>query len=486
MRVANTIYIGDTDIRVLMTRGRNPRRWGSVPLEPGLVRDGLILDEKVVADKVKEVCQSYGIGSGRIIAGISGINCLYRLISLPALPKELLAEAVEREAGRVLGVSMEQLYLSWQTMSSLPDETLVYLAAAPKDTVDALISTLRRAGFNPYLMDLVPLALARTITEPRAIVVDVQPASFDIVIVTEGMPQVVRSVPLGGAAGSLEGKVSLVREELNRAITFYDSGHGDKLLDASVPILVSGELAGREDVWEMLASGQERSVRGLPSPMETPDGFPAEWYMANIGLALKEVMAAEKGAIEYSEINFNALPLRFIPRKRPLSEFLLIPTIIVGIALVVFAAFTVMGTSAQTSALRAELASLNQRAIAQGIQPQTIIELNNKVSALEASAGSFAATFDMFEGRRDELNGDLAEINKALSVGGVDLEKVNHDGDTAVVSGLADGENAVLRYARSLRSSGRFDLVVTSAVHLEEEGRMGFIITLTKEEAEPL
>lgn len=167
-----------------------------MPLEPGLVKGGVILNQDTVVGKVEELWQTQGIGTRKVIAGISGINCLYRLITLPELPKNILPAAVKREAARILAIPMEQVYLSWQTLPTLKGETLVYLIASPRNSVDALISTLRKAGLNPYLMDLKPLALARTSTESKAILIDVQPSNFDIVVLMEGIPQVVRSLPL--------------------------------------------------------------------------------------------------------------------------------------------------------------------------------------------------------------------------------------------------------------------------------------------------
>ena len=191
-----TVYIDDSAIKVLTSRGRQPRKWATAPLNPGLVRDGVILNEDVIAGKIKELWQSQKFDANKVIAGISGINCLYRLLVLPELSKDLLYEAVNREAARVLGVPLEQLHISWQILSTIRGETLVYLAASPKNSVDAVISTLHKAGLTPYLMDLKPLALARTITEPRAIIIDLQPSSFDIVVMTEGIPQVARSLLL--------------------------------------------------------------------------------------------------------------------------------------------------------------------------------------------------------------------------------------------------------------------------------------------------
>lgn len=477
--MATTIYIDDSAIWVLVARGRQVRKWANMPLEPGLVKDGVILNEDAVARKVRELWRAEDMGARRVIAAISGINCLYRLITLPELPKDLLPEAVRREAGRVLGVPLEQLYLSWQTLPSLRGETLIYLAASPRNSVDSLISTLHKAGLDPYLMDLKPLALARTTTESRAIVIDLQPTSFDIVVMMEAIPEVMRSLSLPWEA-SLEEKAHVIREELDRAITFYNSGHMDKPIGASVPLLVSGELAQQEDIWKLLVGRLERPIQTLPPPMEIPEGFPSSQYTSNIGLALKE-LTPEKGTA-YSLVNFNALPEVYIPKPRPISEILLVPTIVAGIALVALGAFLNVTNLTYTTVLRNELTTINQKVVSQLAQTEDmskeIAALEEQISSVEATAGAFATALGDFATGRDEVNGDLSQVNSCLP-GAVDLGSVTHSGDTLTVTGSADDKDAVFRYAKDLRATSRFALVVITDMH-EEEHRMGFTLTLTK------
>jgi type IV pilus assembly protein PilM len=469
-----TIYIDDSAIWVLTTKGRQAQKWVNMPLGPGLIKDGVILNEEAVADKVRELWQAQKMGTDRVIAGISGINCLYRLLTLPELPKELMPEAVSREAGRALGVPLEQLYLSWQTLPSLKGESLVYLVASPRNLVDALVSTLRKAGLNPYLMDLKPLALARTITEPKAIIIDLQPANFDLVVMVDGIPQVARSLPLTQEA-SLEEKATVIKKELDRAITFYNSSHMDKPIEASVPLLVSGELAEQQDVWKLLIGKHERPVQVLSLPMATPENFPPGQYIPNIGLALKEVLASEKGAITYSQVNFNALPEVYIPKARPISEVLFIPTIVAGIILVAFGAFFNITTSAYTATLRNELASINQRIVSQQVQAQDIINLSQQVSSLEETAGALTNTLGKFAAGRDEVNGDLAEINMVV---GDDIVRATDDTKSIILEGLADDEKAFFGYARDLRASGRFAQVVITK--MAQGAGISFTLTLVK------
>ncbi len=471
---ATSIYIDSSAIWVLVARGEQPRKWASMPLERGLVKDGVIQEPDTVASKIKELWRTQKIAERKVVAGVSGINCLYRSITLPELPRELMPEAVRRETARILAVPLEQLYLSWQTLPAPKGETKVYLAALPRNSIDALISTLRKAGLNPYLMDLKPLCLARTVTEPRAIIIDAQPTSFDIVIQTEAIPQVVRSLPLT-EGDLLEEKIPIIREELDRAITFYNSSHIDKPIEASVPILVTGELAEHQDTWKLLTVRQPHPVQVLPSPLETPEGFPFSQYMTNIGLALKEI--GDKGAIAYSLVNFNVFPDVYRPKPRPLSEILFLPFIVAGIAVVVLGFYAYSYTSDRTTELRIDLANISEVVITKRIQTEDLTALSEQVSSAEATANAFATTLDSFRSGRDEIFRDLGEINKRP--GTINLMHVIDDTMTLTVNGLGDDEDAIFSYARNLRASGRFTMVVITEMH-QKDYQMEFTIILTK------
>jgi len=476
---ATSVYIDDSAIRVMTAKGKRVRKWGSMPLKPGLVKDGVIQNVDVIAAAVRKLWRDEKLGAGKVIAGISGINCLYRLLTLPELPKNLLPEAVKREAARVFGVPLEQLYISWQVLPHLKGETLIYLAASPANSVDTLIATLRKAGLNPYLMDLRTMALARATSEPSAIIIDLQPANFDIVVKMKGIPEVMRSVSLSGEA-LLEERMPGIKEELDRAITFYNSSHRDNPIDDTVPLFVCGELAEHEDIWTLLTGRQKRPVQALLSPMEVTEDFPASQYITNIGLALKEVSG--KAATTYLQVNFNALPEAYRPKPQPISEILFVPVLIAGIALVAFGAYANISTLVYTSELRAEWASISQIAVSKQSQAQALAEeisaLTEQVSSGEETVSVFTTTLRQFAATRDEVNGDLNQVNKLP--GAVDLDNVSDNTETITVNGWGDDEEAIFSYAAELRASGRFDLVVITDMH-QEEAQIGFTLTLIKE-----
>jgi len=71
-----TLFIRDTSINLLVMKGEKVERWASLPLEPGLVSQGLIVDEARVADMVKQIFNETGAKADKVITAVSGHDSL--------------------------------------------------------------------------------------------------------------------------------------------------------------------------------------------------------------------------------------------------------------------------------------------------------------------------------------------------------------------------------------------------------------------------
>ena len=470
-----SVYIDDAAVHVMVSRGREPQKWSSLPLQPGLVKDGLVTDQAVVAAKLKELWQSSKLGQKKVAVAVSGLNCLYQLLTLPELPENLISEAISREASQSLGITLEEVYLSWQVFSVEHGQMRVYLTVLPREVVDAVVGTLRQAGLKPYLMDIKPLCLARAASESRAVIVDTQRDSFDIVVLAEGIPEVVRSLAFPQEASAGE-KSALLKAELERAVAFYNSGHMDKPVDLRVPILISGEMAQQQADWDPLRGPRERPVQALVSPLEDRDGFEAFRYMTNIGLALKEVLVEEEGAIAYSLVNFNALPAAYMPKRRSLSEALWLPTVVVGLLLVIAGVWAGVYLRGQNSSLTANVDDINRRTQELGVLNSDVTALQGQLATADTVRGDLEAMLNGLAVNRDGFDTNLAEVYVRLP-GGVSLNSVAVSATAITIAGTASDETSVFDYAWGLNESGRFASVLVGSIS-GGGGEISFTMTL--------
>jgi len=467
---AVSVYIDDAAIRVLRLSGRRPKEWARQPLGQGMVRDGNIVDEEGVASELRRLWAKHGFTPHRVIAGISGINCMYRFLTLPELPSDVLPEAVTREASRAFGVPLEQLYVSWQKIAGNPGETVVYAAASARSTIDALVRTLRKANLNPHVLDIAPLAISRATAKPNALIVDLETASLDIVVKIASMPEVVRTVPLT-PSDDPSTSVGVIREELQRAVTFYNSGHPDYPVPEDTPILVAGLLGEAKDVWQDLLGRAQRPIDVIPCEAEAVEGFAPYEYVPNIGLALKETIG--RAATTFSVINFDALPAKFKPQRTPLRDLLYIPALAVCIGGLVLGGYLLATTRAHTGALREEAMAKSELAVSLAEEKQSRQQdleghKDSLVAAVEADeekASRLEEQLRSYETTNGGLNDDLAAVHSTPA--GINVGTIVHSGSVIDVSGWGANESAVFQYARQLRSTGRFSQVVVSQMSVD-------------------
>lgn len=473
-----TLYIDDASIRLLVTRGKRIKQWADSPLEAGLIRNAVVLKEEEVANRIKQLFKAVKVSAKKVVIGVSGLHCLTRPIILPQLPYEMLDEAVRREAKRLLPVPLEHVYISWQTIPAPPGKTQVFLVAVPCKAADALFKMLHKLDLKPYLMDLKPLAITRMVKEPTAIIVDVQPTDFDIVIMADGIAQPIRTVPLPSEAYSWQEKLPTIKKDLARTIEFYNSNNPERPLVSTIPIFASGELAHEPELCQSLSQELGHPVLPLPSPLECPGGLSPSRYMANLGLILKELAPKEASPLV---TNLNVLPAPYQPKTVSLTNVLAVPAAVIAVGLLIFAILLIQNASADVASIRGQLTTTDQllrQKLAQRQElTENIAELKEKIAEAEVTGNNFIAAMGNIEKQSSQFSGNL-EVTVSSLPDTINLTKIQYASNILTLKGSAPSEKEVLSYLRELDASGRFaEINITSMKKIEGKG-MDFTLVL--------
>ncbi len=474
-----TLYIDDTSIRMLLTQGKRIKKWADLPLEPGLVKNATVLKEAEVAAKIRQLFQVRKVKAKKINIGVSGLRCLSRPLTLPQLPKVMLDEAVRREAKRVLPVPSEKLYLSWQSLPGPEGKSQVFLVAIPIQSTDSLFKMLHQAGLKADLMDLKPLLLARAVKEKTAIIVDVQPNEFDIVIMVNGIPQPIRTVSFPSETLSWQKKLPMIKNELNRTMEFYNANNPDEPLASDVPVFVSGELANQAELCQSLSDELEHPVSPILSPLEYPAGLDPNRYMANIGMVLKKLPSNETGL---SVTALNVLPEVYQPEPISITRILVVPAAVIAIGFVLLLGMLIQNTSADIAKTHSQMDATNQLLQQKLAEKQEMADkiagLEKKINQAKTSGGNFAAAVANLEKQSKEFNSDLAVTINSLPAK-VSLTNVSHSSHTLTIKGRAPDEEEILSYLRELDSSGRFSDITISNIRMGEDNSTDFTLVLS-------
>jgi type IV pilus assembly protein PilM len=456
-----TLYISDTSIRLMVTRGRRITKLAEVPLDTNLGDINTEEKETELISKIKLLFKSNKIAARKIILGLSGLHCLTRPVILPELPRAMLSEAITREARRVLPVPLEQLYISWQIISVSEAKIQAFMVAVPRQLADMLVRVLNKAGYKPYLMDIKPLALARLSREANALIVDVQPKEFDIVIMVSGIPQPIRTVAFPEESLSLKEKISIIKEDIKRTLQFHNSNNPENHIQSNAMMLVSGELAEEPELYEALAFELGFKVALLSSPLKCQKQLDPSHHLVNVGLAIKEIIR-EAGPLLP---NFNTLPEPYQPRPISINRILAIPASAVAVGLIVVLAMTIQNAAASIETVQNQLNSsqflLEKKQAQKKELTQSVAALEQNIAGTDTARRNCIAALESFSKNGDLIDNDLGATVDSV-VNDLALANINHSGIQVSLSGNAASEQEVLKYVRKLDATGRFSEITIS------------------------
>jgi len=472
-----TIYIDDTCIRLLVINGNVPKAWDSFPLQEGVIEGLIVNDAAKVSDALIQLVKKQPLPSRNVILGISAVNCLTRQLTMPAMPKNMLAEAIIHEAKRLLPIPLEELYLSWQIIPSVPGKTVAILVALRRASVDSLLQAFKLAKLKVQNLTIKPLAMARLITDKNALLIDVQSSEFDVVIISNGIPQPIRSVSFPSAGLNWQEKSKIITDEIDRTIKFYNTNNPGKPLDPNMVMYAGGDLVEQSKLCSLISKQFGFKIEPLHVTQMPETDFQPNYYAVNIGLAVKQ-------QTPISDINrLNLLPEAYRPNQIKWTRTLAVPGIVIFAGAIVALAFIVNDASANIVSTRHQVDTANQTLQAKQIEKQKINkdikDLQAELDTLNSSQNGYQIFVDTLTKKADLTNRDLQAASTNLP-DAVKLTALILDDKTLEVDSNTLDETAVLDYAKVMEDTGYFTQIVVSDIKLKDDTTHASVITLYK------
>ncbi len=464
-----TVSIEDTSARITCVRGTRVTFASEAPLQPGWVQNGVVLERAHVSQVISMMLAQYKIREKDTVASVSGIHSVYRVIYVPKLDRALLAEAARKEMTRVVSVPLSSIYTSWTDVKISDNEIALCLVGLPFDNVNSVMETLKLCGLRMKYLELKPLAVSRVIDEKTAIAVNVQPNSFDLTVVNDGVPEIIRSLPFSGAATMSDGdKARTVKEEVDRTINFYNSIHQNNPLGQQIYCIVSGILR------ETLSMVMGYPVKAAPALLTYPPGQEGNDFIVNSGLALRTIN-------QLTKVDINVMPSA-TPVARPSAAAISpTPLIALGVCAVLALGMWVMSGTAEKQTSDMQLLLKQKTAQLSSMQTQYRDVTDQAIKSLDIDQqllNRLNAPIKYLSDQRGLINRDLGQVFASLPAT-VYLTNVSDDGNVILVQGSAPSEEILLNYARDLRKSGLFKLVLISSVGTSTYTEVTFTMQLT-------
>jgi Tfp pilus assembly PilM family ATPase len=292
-----TISFDGNEIRFLVVRGDKVSAWQSREIPEEHMRQGQVLTPKFVGNVIKTALRDIKGSRKNVISCMPGVRSVHRILKIPNIPDQLLAETVERKARQEFAIPIEESDISWQIISREQDQIILYAVAIQKALIDSQVEALQEAKIKSRIMDIKPLALMRLTQEKNALVVNLESHAMELIIVADHVPILIRALPLESADLTGEAKVDLLGQELARTAKYYNESYKHNPLPADTPLYISGALFAstnletRLDATQSLIDRfQSRTTYPLQRPktdLDLPEKFPLLRYAVNLGLGIK-------------------------------------------------------------------------------------------------------------------------------------------------------------------------------------------------------
>jgi Tfp pilus assembly protein PilN len=455
------LNISSRNIKVLALSGTRVKTWATSELTSGLVRDGVILHPQAVGEAIDSLFKSTGISRKNVIASIAGLPFTYRFINLPKIKPSLVEEAILRAAKKEISLPLDDLYVTWEPTVTKGEEQEYFILGISRNTIDTLLSTLKMAKVDPYLIELRPLALARAANRSDAIIVNMESDCFDIVLVANGVPSVLHTLSLRGDGATLEDNIYRLSSELTKITAFNQSNSPNTQISPSTPLLLTGESAAEAMTSGLLQSQIEYQIEPLVPPVESPKNLPLAEYASSIGLALKKTTlkrSSNGGATHFHDININILAEKYSkPKAKPISMKSLLPALLLVVVMVLLYPLSMARAQVtnENQTLDTELTRINRQLNLAKLMNEQATQTEGTISETTALADALKAVNESILGTRGEHVAVFQLVTQCLPVTAF-FTSIIILPDTITIKGEADNAFTVLQYAATLEAQAIF------------------------------
>ena len=281
-----TLDITSTTLRLLMVKGKKVVKWASAPVVPGLIDGGVIRDPEFLGYNVVSLMESSGIRSKKVTASVNGIYSIARMVILPVQNGFSREQMFQNVAEQALPLPPDEFYLSWKILSHNGKGNKALLVGMQPRIIDPEIQALKSVSIKPSIINLKGLALLKLIDTPNALMANIESDYVDIVLVSNGLPYVIRTVARNEDI-TLSDWAKDVTVLLEQTIMFCSTRYRTELNNSDTRCYLTGQLMDDQTVAGILRDSCRYPLGSITVPLDCPPNLPMNEYAVNLGLALK-------------------------------------------------------------------------------------------------------------------------------------------------------------------------------------------------------
>jgi Type IV pilus assembly protein PilM len=276
--------LGARELKILEVKGRRLTRHAEILLPDGALTDGM--PTPLLTAAIRSSLEAGGFLATRARLAIAETGTAFRDFRLPPLPASELTRAVLFEGRRQVPLEAADVHFAWH---AIRDRTgyAVYLVAARRDMVDAIVAAVSSAGLQVERMDLKPLALARGMDVSDGLLLEWAAAEATLVLMVKGRPRFFRTFALDAPADDPEAQLEELTHALNALVKFMRSTASDVPIGPATGLALGGRFAFLPDGIQRAGQRFNFKVSSPTTHFKAVAGFPWQAHFAGLGLVMQ-------------------------------------------------------------------------------------------------------------------------------------------------------------------------------------------------------
>jgi len=225
------LEVGSSGVRLAMVAksrsGPSLQRIGYVPLQPGIVVDGDVVNVRALAEAVNTLVKATKPGSKNVHLGVVSQRMVARQVDLPWVPAKEFRKALPLLAGDLLPMPVEDCVLDFLGYEEVLDDdgsrmVRGLLVAAGEEGVLQMVDAVEDTGLRVVSVTLTPLSTLRVVADAHApgpeAVFDIGSSMTSVTIQEHGQPHFVRILSRGGRdiTAALSDQMGITEAEAER------------------------------------------------------------------------------------------------------------------------------------------------------------------------------------------------------------------------------------------------------------------------------
>jgi Tfp pilus assembly protein PilN len=490
-----TLTIENEVVRIVVFQGREVLAWGvaNPKKDPDRGLEMGILDEEYPS-RLKGLLEYLQFHRLRVVTDLPLYVPLQRHFHIPRIPKRYLDSVIVSEVLESVPFAEEEVDVPWQMKkNSQGDE--VFAVAVPKKAVDQHVDLLKEMNVQPSAAYSRATALTFAAGISNAIMVHLAPGQAAIVLVREGVAEIVHRLELLSSDTSVDEQAEMVAQAIDQVLGSYQRvepkaapshpplARGE-MEGSALPVLLTGQLAGEALMAEALRRALPYEVLPFAPPVTYPEHFVPQEYAVNIGLALSDWNKTRpRRKISRQRMpSVSLLSERHLPKPLPVWPAATFITLLMLGVMAINVSSQVNSVELEAGTLETRLQNLERQERRHRLERGQARAIEERIAATELFTDTLNTKLDTLDQDTDFLLQRAGAMTREALPSGVQINSIGQQGDGFGISGTADTYEDVLRYTANLRETGLFSDV--RAVRLsgggsdDGEGKVNFSVDI--------